>query len=209
VKNKLDRRLGWMPRIHPIMTNDNRMMLGLYSDVWNTSLAVFTEDWGKTWTASEPIITVQLGNIQPAFAKRVNGEIVAYMRDNGLPKKIRQAVSSDSGVTWGPVDTMDIPNPGSSVDVTVLQNGHWVLACNDTTEGRHIATVYLSKDEGATWPVSRRFENFATEAGSGSYFSIMQARDGMIHITYSYTNADTPGSSIKHAAFDEAWIEGH
>lgn len=204
---KIHRRLGWMTRIHPIMTGENRMMLGLYSDVWNTSLAVFTEDWGQTWTAGEPILTPQLGNIQPAFALRKNGEIVAYMRDNGLPKKIRQAVSSDSGVTWGAVETMDIPNPGSSVDVTVLQNGHWVLVCNDAN-GRHIASVYLSEDEGATWPVSKHLEAFEPEAGSGSYFSIMQAKDGAIHCTYSYNSKETPGSSIKHAVFDEAWIRG-
>lgn len=205
---KIHQRLGWMTRIHPIMTSENRIMLGLYSDIWNSSMAVFTEDWGQTWTSGEPIMTMQLGNIQPAFAKRSNGEIVAYMRDNGLPKKIRQAVSTDSGMTWGPVTEMEIPNPGSSVDVVVLENGHWVLVCNDALEGRHIVTVYLSEDEGVTWPVKRKLEDFAPEAGSGSYFSIMQAKDDKIHCTYSYKDEKTPGSTIKHVAFEEAWIKG-
>lgn len=204
---KLRQRLGWMTRIHPIMTSDNRIMLGLYSDVWNSSLAVFTEDWGKTWTCGEPIMTMQLGNIQPAFAKRANGEIVAFMRDNGLPKKIRQAVSKDSGVTWGEVTEMSIPNPGSSVDVVVLQNGHWVLLCNDVPDGRHIVTAYLSEDEGATWPVKRKLEDFAPDAGSGSYFSVIQGKDGKIHCTYSYKDEKTPGSTIKHVAFEESWLK--
>ncbi|MBX3175885.1 MAG: exo-alpha-sialidase [Candidatus Hydrogenedentes bacterium] len=204
---KIHRRLGWMTRIKPIMTSENRMMLGLYSDVWNSSLAVFTEDWGQTWTTGEPALTMQLGNIQPAFAQRKNGEIVMYMRDNGLPKKIRQAVSNDGGVTWGPVTAMDIPNPGASVDVLVLQSGHWALICNDA-DGRHIATVYLSEDEGQTWPVSRRIEDFEKDAGSASYFALIQGKDGVIHTTYSYKNADTPGSAIKHVAFDEGWIRG-
>ncbi|MCF6287154.1 MAG: exo-alpha-sialidase, partial [Candidatus Hydrogenedentes bacterium] len=203
---KIHRRLGWMTRIHPIMTSENRMMLGLYSDVWNTSIAAFTEDWGKTWSTGEPIMTMQLGNIQPAFARRKNGDILAYMRDNGLPKKIRQAISTDDGVTWGEVTNMDIPNPGSSVDVVVLANGHWVLLCNDTN-GRHVVTAYLSEDEGETWPMSRRLESFEPDAGSGSYFSTLQSKDGMIHVTYSYKNSETPGSSIKHVAFEEAWIK--
>lgn len=205
---KIHQRLGWMTRIKPIMTSENRIMLGLYSDVWNASLGVFTEDWGKTWTSGEPIMTMQLGNIQPAFAKRQNGEIVAFMRDNGLPKKIRQAVSTDSGVTWGEVTEMAIPNPGSSVDVVVLANGHWVLICNDAPEGRHIVTVYLSEDEGATWPVSRKLEDFAPDAGTGSYFAIIQTKDGKIHTTYSYKDEKTPGSTIKHVSFDEGWIRG-
>jgi hypothetical protein len=41
-------KIGWMTRIHPIMVTEKRMMLGLYSDVFNCSLAAFTEDWGRT-----------------------------------------------------------------------------------------------------------------------------------------------------------------
>ena len=101
---------------------------------------------------------------------------------------------------------MEIPNPGSSVDVVVLKNGHWVLLCNDTTDGRHLVTAYLSEDEGITWPKSRRLESFEPDAGSGSYFSVTQSSDDLVHVTYSYKNIDTPGSSIKHVTFEEAWI---
>jgi predicted neuraminidase len=208
IENKLARRLGWMTRIHPIMTSDNRMMLGLYSDVWNCSLAAFTEDWGTTWTFSEPIITYELGNIQPAFVKRNNGDIVSYMRDNGFPKKIRTATSADGGATWGPVTHLTIPNPGSSVDVIALESGRWALVCNDAA-GRHLLTVYLSEDEGETWTSRRGIETFEPDQGSGSYPSLMQAADGTIHCTYSYTRKDVPGSTIKHVWFDEEWIRGN
>lgn len=207
-QDKLARRLGWMTRLHPIMTSDNRMMLGLYSDVFNTSLAAFTEDWGKTWTFSEPILTPELGNIQPAFVMRDNGDIVAFMRDNGMPKRIRKAVSQDSGLTWGPVEPMEIPNPGSSVDCIRLENGHWVLICNDLGDGRHVLSAYLSEDEGETWPWSRRIEDMPAETGSASYPSVIQAQDGDIHCTYSFTSADFKGSCIKHAWFNEEWIRG-
>ena len=207
-ENKLARRLGWMTRIHPIMTSDNRMMLGLYSDVWNCSLAAFTEDWGTTWSFSEPIVTYELGNIQPAFVKQRDGDIVAYMRDNGFPKKIRTAVSTDDGQTWGPVTHLTISNPGSSVDAVALENGNWALVCNDTSNGRHLLTMYLSEDEGETWPISRGIETFEPEQGSGSYPSLIQAKDGSIHCTYSYTRKEVPGSAIKHVSFNEEWIRG-
>ncbi len=206
-KDKLSQRLGWMTRVHPIMTSDARIMLGLYSDVFNCSLAAFTEDWGKTWQFSEPIVSVDLGNIQPTFLKRKDGTIVAFMRDNGFPKRIRKAESQDGGLTWSVVESMDIPNPGSSVDAVVLKNGNWVLICNDTVQGRHILSAYLSEDEGKSWPVSRRLEDFPPDAGSGAYPSVIQADDGTIHCTYSFVTKETPGSCIKHACFNEAWLK--
>ena len=204
--DKLMRRLGWMTRLHPIMTSDSRMMLGLYSDVFNCSLAAFTVDWGKTWRFSEPIMTIQLGNIQPSFVRKESGAIVAMMRDNGLPKCIRVAESKDNGVTWGPVGLMKIRNPGSSLECVALTNRHWVLVCNDTYSGRHILTAYLSEDEGDSWPWNRRLEDFAEGKGSASYPSVIRAADGTVHGTYSYRSDDTPGSSIKHVRFDEAWL---
>lgn len=206
---KLARRLGWMTRLHPIMTSDTRMMLGLYSDVFNCSLAAFTEDWGTTWTFSHPILDADpllLGNIQPSFVKKANGEIMAFMRDNGIPKYVRTATSTDNGVTWSPLGKLDIRNPGSSVECIVLRSGKWVLVCNDTFNGRHLLTAYLSEDEGETWGWSRRLEEKEREQGSYSYPSVIQAADGAVHCTYSWREQDSGGSSIKHARFNEAWI---
>lgn len=209
-QNKLSQRLGWMTRLHPIMTSDKRMMLGLYSDVFNCSLAGFTEDWGQTWSFSEPIMHPEvnfLGNIQPSFVQKRDGSIVAFMRDNGLPKFIRTAVSSDQGVTWPTSGLTQIRNPGSSVECIALKNGHWVMVCNDTMDGRHRLSAYLSEDEGVSWKISRALENVEPEKGSFSYPSVIQGADESIHCTYSYSGAGIEGSTIKHARFDEAWIK--
>ncbi|MBX7255788.1 MAG: exo-alpha-sialidase [Candidatus Hydrogenedentes bacterium] len=205
-KDKLAQRLGWMPRIHPILLGENRIMLGLYSDVFNCSIAAFTEDWGENWTFSQPIISYELGNIQPAFVTKKNGDIVAFMRDNGIPKCIRTSVSADHGINWTPTATTALPNPGSSVDCVGLKSGSWVLICNDTQDGRHILSAYLSEDEGATWIRRRRFESFIKDQGSGSYPSLIQAADGTLHLTYSYVSQEFKGSAIKHVHFDEAWL---
>lgn len=204
--DKLSQRLGWMTRLHPIMVSDTRMMLGLYSDVFNCSLAAFTSDWGKTWEFSEPIIDPSLGNIQPSFIKKRDGSITAMMRDNGLPKHIRIADSADNGMTWSPVRVSDIPNPGSSVECIALKDGNWVLVCNDTFNGRHILTAYLSDDEGTTWKWKRALESVEKDKGSFSYPSVIQAADGSILCTYSYSTPDVKGSSIKHARFNAEWI---
>jgi predicted neuraminidase len=210
-REKLNRRLGWMTRVPPIMLADGRLMLGLYSDVFNCSLAAFTGDWGKTWTFSTPIMdpdVTMLGNIQPAFAQRADGSILAFMRDNGLPKQVRVSVSEDNGHTWGNMLLSGISNPGSSVDVEVLRNGHWVLICNDTITGRHLLTAYLSDDEGANWNWSRAIEEAEFEAGNFSYPTLIQAADDTVHVTYSYKRKEIEGSTIKHVEFTENWIRG-
>lgn len=207
---KLTRRLGWMTRIHPIMISDTRMMLGLYSDVFNCGLAAFTEDWGKTWQCSEPILdpdATNIGNVQPSFVVKKNGDIDAYMRDNGMVNWIPVSTSKDGGMTWSPLTRREIRNPGSSVEVLPLKSGNWILVCNDLERGRHRLSVYLSEDEGATWPVSRALEDAPEGGGSFSYPSVIQAKDGRIHCTYSWREQGTEGSAIKHVAFDEGWVK--
>lgn len=205
--DKLSQRLGWMTRLHPIMLSDRRMMLGLYSDVFNCSLAAFTEDWGQTWEFGEPILSVDLGNIQPSFVRATNGRIVAFMRDNGVPNRVRRAESADGGKTWGEVTATDIPNPGSSVECIRLRSGNWVLICNDTVSGRHRLTAYLSDDEGSAWKWKRALEDYPVEEASASYPSVLQTSDGLVHCTYSFSVKGVEGSTIKHAWFNEEWVK--
>ena len=85
--------LSWMPRCQPIMLSDKRMAIGLYSDVYLTSLTCFTEDGGATWEYGEPM--ADYGLIQPALIQRKDGTIVAYGRDKSPNKRIRVAESKD------------------------------------------------------------------------------------------------------------------
>jgi predicted neuraminidase len=205
VQDKLSRRIGWMTRTLPIMLPDDTLLLGLYSDVFNGSLAARTRDGGKTWQFSEAILGG--GNIQPSFSLRKNGELVAYMRDGGPTRRIRTALSTDLGKTWGAVESLDIPNPSSSVECIALKSGNWLLLCNDTEEGRNQLTAYLSEDEGRTWKWRRSLE---TEAVQASYPSVVQLKDGSIYCTYTYyLPRDGEGRKIrviKWTQFDETWI---
>lgn len=161
-----------------------------------------TDDWGKTWITSQALVGG--GNIQPSVVRRNDGTLVAMMRENGLQRRIRISESSDNGLTWSPVENMDLPNPGSGLEVIRLASGRWALIYNDTEQGRHSLAVSLSDDEGKTWHWTRHLERLQPGTGSASYPSITQARDGVIHVTYSYN--DGRGDSIKHAAFNEAWV---
>ncbi|MCH8333023.1 exo-alpha-sialidase [Candidatus Sumerlaeota bacterium] len=209
--DKLTRRIGWFTRAHPYFLDQERMLVGLYSDGFSFSIVTYTDDGGETWKMSEPIVGG--GNIQPSFARKNDGTIVAYMRDNGpAPKKVHVSESRDRGVSWSEVvDHAQLNNPGSGLEVMNLASGRWLVAYNDRVRGRHSLAVSLSDDQGETYPWTRHLELVPAGQGSFAYPSIMQARDGSIHVTYSYSlppAADGGGErkSIKHVRFDEAWI---
>jgi hypothetical protein len=69
--DKLKRRLGWMTRAHPYLLDGTRLIVPLYSDGFSFSLMAFTDDWGKSWSTSTPLVGA--GNIQPSIARRKDG----------------------------------------------------------------------------------------------------------------------------------------
>lgn len=200
IADKLSQRLGWQPRCKPIQLPSGRILLPLYSDTYSVSLIAISDDDGATWRASRPL--AGFGNIQPTLLRRDDGTIVAYMRENGPLKKIRVGESRDDGMTWGPIGTIDLPNPGAGIDGVRLQNGHWLLVYNDTTSGRNQLAMSLSTDEGRSWEYTRHLEKH--ESGQYHYPAVIQAKNGRIHVVYSYFVAG--GKSMKHAEFDESWV---
>lgn len=199
--DKLFQRLGWQPRCKPTVLPSGRILLPLYSDTYSLSIMAVSDDDGKTWYASEPMLG--FGAIQPAVVRRDNGELVAYMRDNGIENRIQSAVSKDDGLTWGPVTAMEFANPGSGLDVVRLANGHWALIYNDEREGRNRLAVSISDDEGKSWKWKRMLED--KPEGSFDYPAIIQGKDDTIHAVYSYDGDG--GETMKHVAFNEAWVQ--
>jgi hypothetical protein len=201
MRDKLYQRLGWQPRCKPTILPSGRILLPLYTDTFSISIMAVSDDDGETWYASKPLFG--FGAIQPTVLRRDSGELVAYMRENGVEQRIRTASSKDDGITWGPVTAIDLLNPGSGLDGVRLENGHWLLVYNDTADGRNSLAVSISDDEGKTWKWRRHLEKHPQ--GSYHYPSVIQGRDGTIHAVYSYFVAG--GKSMKHAAFNEAWVQ--
>lgn len=206
--DKLSSRLGWFTRTHPIELPSGRMIVPMYSDGFSFSLMAISDDGGKSWFASEPI--VGYGNIQPSVVRRKDGTLVAFMRDNGPPpKRIHRSVSKDDGMTWTPAEDTALPNPGASVEAIALRDGTWLMVYNDLEKGRNSLAVSLSDDEGETWNWTRHLEQ--QQQGQYHYPSVIQAHDGTIHVTYSYFVPGGPEGkqqkSIKHAQFNTAWVK--
>lgn len=197
LNDKLYQRLGWQPRCKPTTLASGRILLPLYSDTFSISIMAISDDAGESWYSSQPLFG--FGNIQPIVLERQDGTLVAYMRDNGPFERIQVCESNDQGLTWGPVTSSELVNPGSGLDAVRLQNGHWVIVYNDRADSRSSLAISLSTDEGRSWSITRHLEQH--EQGSYHYPAVIQAADGTIHVVYSYFVAG--GKSMKHVALQE------
>jgi predicted neuraminidase len=198
-------RMGWFTRTHPLELPSGRLLVPMYSDGYSFGIMAISDDGGVSWKGSEPI--VGLGGVQPSVVRRNDGTLVAYLRDNGpAPKRALVSESADEGESWTTARDSEILNPGSSVEVVRLRSGHWIMVHNDLERGRYSLVAAISDDEGKSWAKRRHLEGRPDVETSGQYHypSVIQSRDGAIHVTYSYF---TPaGKSIKHARFNEEWV---
>lgn len=202
-RDPIKRQTGWMTRTHPLTLPSGRILIPLYSDGFNASLMAISDDDGERWTASRPI--VGLGPIQPSVVRGEDGTLVAYLRDSGKrPGRVMRSTSKDDGETWSLALDTDIPNPGSSLEAVRLNDGRWIMVFNDTEIGRNRLAVACSDDEGNTWKWKRVLEDGVLGKQSYAYPSMIQSRDGALHITY--THVAPGGSSIKHVTLDIDWI---
>jgi predicted neuraminidase len=203
-KDLRKRSIGWMTRIKPLLLENGKILLPLYSDGYNFSIVAISEDDGDNWRPSLPIVS--RGGVQPALIRKTNGDIIAYLRDNGdAPNRVQISESKDYGESWSAAVKSAIPNSGSSVELIVLKDGKWAFIGNDLDEGRYRLSLYFSTDEGKTWKYKTVLENELKGLGSFSYPSLIETADGILHITYSYSK-ENKGESIKYVEVNPALL---
>lgn len=155
-----------------------------------------TEDGGKTWGATQAVNDgTQISAIQPSILFH-DGSLQAIGRTR--QGKIFSVESKDAGHTWSAMTLLDVPNPSSGIDALTLRDGRHLLVYNNTPSGRTPLNVALSAD-GKSWT-----SLLALESGAGefSYPAVIQSRDGLVHITYTWNR-----KKIKHVILDPALLK--
>ena len=190
--------IGFLARTHPIRLQNGWVILPVYTD-WNTSSAILiSKDGCMTWELPRNIIF--LFGIQPTIIERSDLSLFALMRSGMWPRQAWQAVSKNSGLSWIGQLISNVKNPGSSLEMIKLQNGHVVLVFNDSKTNLFNLSIAISCDDGRTWPHIKTIE--CRQDYRYCYPSIIQDTHGLIHVLYSYHNRQ----SIAHFVTNEEWI---
>jgi alpha-L-fucosidase len=129
-------------------------------------------------------IEISNGNfnaIQPTVLFHPDGKIQLLSRTQ--EGKVGVNWSEDQGETWSRMQGSALINNNSGIDGITLKSGYQLLLCNPLQKGRNKLSLMGSED-GVNWKELMILEDQAS--GEFSYPAIIQAKDGTVHLTYTY-----------------------
>jgi len=189
-------------RAKPVELPGGDMLAG--SSTEDTGWVVHMERWTpgdlaspRAWRKTGPLNDARdFEAIQPTILVHSPTRLQALCRSR--QKAIAELWSEDGGATWGRMTATALPNPSAGIDALRLADGRFLLVYNPTTSGRDRLEVAVSAD-GKAW---RRAAVLEDSPGEHSYPAAIQARDGRVHVTYTWKR-----ERIKHVVLDPTAIE--
>jgi predicted neuraminidase len=153
----------------------------------------FTSDNGLTWSRTDALNDKKSGAIQPSVLFYTGGKIQMLCRST--VSYILSSWSEDNGQTWSELKSTGLVNPNSGIDAVTLKDGRQLLVYNHVAKGRNVLNVAVSSD-GIDWKAAALLEN-DVKGTEFSYPAVIQAKNGLIHITYTWNR-----KQIKHVVID-------
>jgi predicted neuraminidase len=158
---------------------------------------------GTSWERIEPQ-EQPFQVIQPTLLTHPDGTLQALMRSKN--ERIIQTFSRDGGKTWSDLEKTDLPNNNSGIEALTLRDGRHLLLYNhiagDRENGwgkRNLLHLAVS-DDGRQWQAVTTIEK--ADTGEFSYPAMIQASDGLVHMTYTFNR-----TTVKHVVVDPAQIQ--
>jgi predicted neuraminidase len=167
--------------------------------VWRIHFEI-SHDNAATWTRVDPAPSAagpEVNAIQPSILVYPDGRLEAVGRTRS--SRLFETWSADGGATWSPLTLTSLPNPNAGTDALTLRGGRQLVVYNQSTTARTPLNVALSRD-GTVWNSVLVLED---APGEYSYPAVIQTRDGLIHITYTWQR-----QRIKHVVLDPVRLVG-
>lgn len=155
--------------------------------------------WRSTGDISDP---QGYGAIQPVVLPHPDGRLQALSRSS--VRQLVQNWSTDGGKTWTAPEPTGLFMPNSGVDAVALRDGGFLLVFNPSEKdanpkswGERRPLIVAHSKNGSDWKELLTLETAPNRHGY-AYPAIIQARDGRVHITYTWNRA-----RIKHVVLEK------
>ena len=163
-----------------------------FSGNWDAETLASARAWETTGPLNDP---KEFGAIQPTILVHSPARLQILCRSQ--QKVITEAWSDDGGRTWTRMKATPLPNPSAGIDAIRLADGRFLLVSNPTPSGREKLEIAVSAD-GNAWRPAVVLED---PPGEHSYPAMIQSRDGLVHVTYTWKR-----ERIKHVVIDASLI---
>ena len=176
-----------------------------------------SDDGGKSWSLSNPIIVADLeyhagektaecniavsqqsfygrGVIQPTMWESDSGYVHMLLRSS--EGYIYRSDSCDGGMTWCDAYPTKLPNNNSGLDLVQDTVGNLYLVCNPVAANwgmRSPLSVFKSCDDGQSW---RKLLDLETDEGEFSYPAII-IDESRLYISYTYNRTNIAIAEIE------------
>ncbi|MBP9903283.1 MAG: exo-alpha-sialidase [Verrucomicrobia bacterium] len=178
---------------------------------WN-NYAVFSDDRGRNWQWGRDVPGAFVADTKLGRRSQINEVQMVELSDGSVRlnsrsfagAKVRKtAVSADGGATWSPVaDVPTLRDPSCNASILRYSfddargRGRILYSGPDSPRRNH-GTVYLSVDDGATWPVKR-----VLWPGGFAYSVLTRLPDGTVGCLFEPDDAER----ILFARFPITWL---
>lgn len=140
-------------------------------------------------------------SLQPVIFLKSPTEAVAVMRNAKeiKPYKALRTETSDTGLTWSPVEPSSIDNPNSAVAGLALSENHFLSVLNDTQKSREQLTLAISTDAGKQWQAVYSFEK-QLPASEDKFLPTQFSADLSLYLTNqnAAVSAELIAERVKH-----------
>ncbi len=153
-----------------------------------------SEDAGRSWSMVGGVAHgAVVSALQPTLLPLGGQALLALGRTR--QGRIFEVRSEDAGRTWGEVRLSELPNSNAGIDAVKLRDGRYLLVYNHSESKRYPLNVAISTD-ARTWRMALTLDDAPNTHGY-AYPAVIQSRDGLVHITYTWDRA-----RIRHAIID-------
>jgi len=174
----LRKEWGWMIRNKLLKLSNGEIIFPMYDEVNWKAIFGISEDL-EHWEYAG-YITTPRGCIQPAVVELEDGHLLCFLRTRD--SFIFRSESYDYGRTWSPPCSTSLKNPNSGIDLIKLIDDRLIVIFNDSFDRRTPLNAGISEDGGENWEIF----DLEREDGEYSYPGIIQTRDKLIHLVYTY-----------------------